>query len=121
MERMRKLALALTAVGVVGLPMTTAATAHADIPSVQVAISTYYSDWVRVCGWNQYDNKVCYNHLDTPGSGYTRLSGWWWQKDSTVTITGTNSNTGAVRNMSCYIPKNTGNPYYCDGRSRKEL
>lgn len=120
MTRIRKLTVAAAAVGVIGLPMTGVTTAQAAVPSLEIAVSTRYSDKVAICGYNQYRQYVCSPYFKTPGKGYTKLANWWWQKKNAVTIYGINTDTGGRHEMDCPVSGNR-NPFQCDGRSNKEL
>ncbi|MFG2863631.1 hypothetical protein [Streptomyces sioyaensis] len=131
MSRKRKLVVALTAtafgLSIVGTNSAQAAT----YSSVEVYVSTYYSDEVVLCGRNQNDTYVCSPTFATPGSGYTKLSGWWWKKGSQIEITGHNKSNNTYPKVKFRIgPPHNGSEhpctvynYYadCDGRSRKVL
>ncbi len=132
MSRKSKLVTALGIAAACGLPMvgTTSAQA-ATYSSVEVYVSTYYSDEVVICGHNQNDTYVCSPTFVTPGTGYTELSGWWWKKGSLIEITGHNKSNNTYpkakfrlgpphdeREHSCAVYD-----YYadCDGRSSRVL
>ncbi|MEZ0113841.1 hypothetical protein ABH920_007875 [Catenulispora sp. EB89] len=121
MKRSKKLAATLTAVATIALPVVAAGTASAGTNGQQVAVSTWYSDEVKICGTNQ-NNKpnVCTPKFSVPGSSYVGLKGWWYK--GWVTITGYDNDNGSVRTARCYIPASqSGDWVYCDGRDNKTL
>ncbi|MGW7819992.1 hypothetical protein ACWGLF_18025 [Streptomyces puniciscabiei] len=120
MTGIRKLTVAVAAVGVLVAPLVGATTAQAGSNGQQVKVSTYYSDEVDVCGYNQNGNYACTGWFATPGSGYTGVAGYWFH--GTVDISGLNDDTGKERYATCNVPTSqSGNWTYCDGRSNRSL
>ena len=120
MTRIRKLAVSAAAIGALAAPIVGATIAQAGTNGQQVAVSTYYSDEVDVCGYNQNGTHTCTGWFATPGSGYTGRAGYWFK--GTVDIYGLNDNTGTQRHVTCNVPTSqSGNWTYCDGRSNKAL
>ena len=120
MTPIRKAAIAVAALGAAALPLTGATAASAGTNGQQVAVSTYYSDKVQVCGHNQNNAWVCTGYFNTPGTGYTGRAGYWYKGQ--VTITGVRNSPHQVRTAYCNIPvSQSGDWSYCNGRSNRTL
>lgn len=93
----------------------------ADYASTQVAVSTYWSDDVHICGDDQYGDWVCSPQFNTPGTGRTTLWNWWWEKGTVVQIWGKDETHHKGYRMDCALPSLSPSVVYCDGRSNREL
>jgi len=101
-------------------PIAGAPSASAGTNGQQVAVSTYYSDKVYICGYNPSNNWVCSGWFNTPGTGYSELHNYWWK--GTIDITGYNNDDGGYHYASCQVPvSQSGDVTYCNGRSNKLL
>ena len=102
-------------------PTSSPAAAPADLASAEVAVSTYWSDSVHICGVNQYNRSVCSPQFNTPGTGFTLKPGWWWAKGHTVTIWGLDNTHHKGHKAYCSIPYGGETVVYCDGRTNRSL
>jgi hypothetical protein len=113
-------ALACTALMAAGLPLLGTGIASAGTNGQQVAVSTWYSDEVYVCGDNQNGDYTCSNWFATPGTGYTELPNSWWKGE--IFITGYDETNGQYYYATFTVPVSmSGNVYDCNGRTGKIL
>ncbi|GHF24934.1 hypothetical protein GCM10010218_01990 [Streptomyces mashuensis] len=116
MSRLRTPLVALAAAAAIGLPLATATAAEArpTYASVEVWVSTYWSDEIVVCGHNQYNDYVCsHPNTRTPGKGFAKVSGWWWKKGSLIEITGHNKSDNTYPKAKFRLGYAQGSEYEC--------
>ncbi|MFC0844010.1 hypothetical protein ACFH04_09845 [Streptomyces noboritoensis] len=100
--------------------MASSGSASAGSNGQQVRVSTYYSDYARVCGVNQHGVHVCTPWFDTPGSGYHGQTGWWFK--GRTTIEGVNADNGQHRKVTISVPvSQSGDWVSYNGRSSRTL
>ncbi|WP_017239921.1 hypothetical protein [Streptomyces sp. SS] len=90
-------ATALATAGLVGY----AGSAAAGTNGQQVTVSTRWSDQIRMCGRNQYDQESCTGWIASPNL-WTPVPGWWWKGE--VFIEGWRHDTGESYYGYCDVP-----------------
>lgn len=122
MQRSIRTTIGLSAAALVAATgvMASSGSASAGSNGQQVRVSTYYSDYARVCGPNQHSMHVCTPWLDTPGSGCHGKAGWWFK--GRTTIEGVNADTGRHRKVTINVPMSRPSEWVSyNGRSPRTL